>query len=650
MKNYSFKLWHRIVLVALTGTIPLLAVTLFVISTSINKDIDFGIQETKGNRFQVPLEQLLDLLPRHQAQAERALRGDVQAKGQLPDLQRKIDQAFAALKEVYSQLGEDLQFTDEGLATRQRQDASFASIFSTWQQLRGATPDVAAQSEPTAKLVASVRTMITHVGDTSNLILDPDLDSYYLMDISLCALPQNQDRLARVTITVGDWLRKGQALNHKPEIAVMAAMLRESDHDRILDDASRVLSEDKNFNGVSETLQKNLPPAISRYKAAVGDFTALLDRIVAGENLPGADELESAGWSSRAESFQLWNVALNELDSLLNIRVASIRHRRLASYAGMALAMVLVSVVMWLIVRRLNAKLKVLTGDLNENSCHVAMEAGQIFSASQALAEGASEQAASLEETSASLEEMSSMIRQNSDHAQKADLLARQAREAADVGVNDMRAMNAAMVAIQESSDDVAKIIKSINEIAFQTNILALNAAVEAARAGEAGMGFAVVADEVRNLARRSAQAARETEDKIKSSILRTTQGAEISAKVEAGLGNITGRIREMSELVAQVAGASNEQSQGISQINAAVSQMDKVTQTNASAAEESAAAVEELNQQAVAMKDSIRELLELVSGVADEGSRMKAEHADHDRTPTAGARHSRPMMTTSPL
>jgi methyl-accepting chemotaxis protein len=165
------------------------------------------------------------------------------------------------------------------------------------------------------------------------------------------------------------------------------------------------------------------------------------------------------------------------------------------------------------------------------------------------------------------------------------------------------------------SSDETAKIIKTIDEIAFQTNILALNAAVEAARAGEAGMGFAVVADEVRNLAQRSAQAAKETATKIEGSLTRTTQGVEISAKVAASLDEITAKVRQVDELVAEVAGASREQTEGITQINIAVGQMDKVTQSNAANAEESAAAAEELNAQAETMKQSVGELQQLVDG-----------------------------------
>jgi methyl-accepting chemotaxis protein len=252
---------------------------------------------------------------------------------------------------------------------------------------------------------------------------------------------------------------------------------------------------------------------------------------------------------------------------------------------------------------------------LNDGSNQVASAAGQVSSSSQSLAEGASEQAASLEETSSSLEEMASMTKRNSANSQKANDLAKQARTAADKSVGDMQAMSAAMQAIKVSSDDIAKIIKTIDEIAFQTNILALNAAVEAARAGEAGMGFAVVADEVRNLAQRSAQAAKETAAKIEGAIGKTAQGVQISGKVAEALNEIVAKARQVDELAAEVASASREQTQGITQINTAVGQMDKVTQSNAANAEECAAAAEELNAQAETMKQSVGDLLKLVGG-----------------------------------
>jgi methyl-accepting chemotaxis protein len=248
------------------------------------------------------------------------------------------------------------------------------------------------------------------------------------------------------------------------------------------------------------------------------------------------------------------------------------------------------------------------------------------------LAEGASEQASSLEETSSSLEEMSSMTKRNAENARQANDLAKQAREAADKGVGDMQTMAAAMAAIKVSSDDIAKIIKTIDEIAFQTNILALNAAVEAARAGEAGMGFAVVADEVRSLAQRCAQAAKETSGKIEGSIIKTGQGVDISTKVAQVLNEIVTKVRQVDELVTEVASASREQTEGITQINTAVGQMDKVTQSNAANAEESAAAAEELNAQAETMKQTVAELLQLVGGDSGSSTSNSAPAATHPK------------------
>ena len=178
-----------------------------------------------------------------------------------------------------------------------------------------------------------------------------------------------------------------------------------------------------------------------------------------------------------------------------------------------------------------------------------------------------------------------------------------------------MQTMSAAMQDIKVSSDDIAKIIKTIDEIAFQTNILALNASVEAARAGEAGMGFAVVADEVGNLAHRCARAARETAGKIEGAIIKTGQGVEMSRKVAGTLNEITRKVLEVDELVADVAAAALEQTEGIAHINQSVREMDKVTQNNAAAAEQTAAAAGELNSQAEVLNESVSQLVRLVGG-----------------------------------
>lgn len=359
---------------------------------------------------------------------------------------------------------------------------------------------------------------------------------------------------------------------------------------------------------------------LNTLRSAYGDARTAYVTLIRQGNASAADaflseKLEPAyiAFKEQTTAMVKWNQddALKAVDEMIR---TSDRATLIAFTA--ALSSILVGIGLgWIIIRGTNHVLRQVASSLSDGSSQVASAAAQVSSSSQSLAEGASEQAASLEETSSSLEEMSSMTRRNAENAHKANELASETRTAADKGASDMQMMTSAMDAIKGSSDETAKIIKTIDEIAFQTNILALNAAVEAARAGEAGMGFAVVADEVRNLAQRSAQAAKETSAKIQSSLDRTAQGVEISAKVAAALNEITTKVRQVDELIAEVAGASREQTQGITQINTAVGQMDKVTQSNAANAEESAAAAEELNAQAGVMKQSVAELLKLVGG-----------------------------------
>jgi methyl-accepting chemotaxis protein len=266
-------------------------------------------------------------------------------------------------------------------------------------------------------------------------------------------------------------------------------------------------------------------------------------------------------------------------------------------------------------VRTLGRRLRSIADGLQEGAEHSVASSAQVAKASLVLAESAGEQAASLEETSASLEQVSSMTQRNADSAEQAKQLSGQTREAADLGFQNMTEMIAAMDAIKLASNNIGKIIKTIDEIAFQTNILALNAAVEAARAGDAGMGFAVVATEVRNLAQRSAQAARDTAEKIQDSIQRSQHGVEISGKVATGLKEILEMARRVDELVGEIAGASKEQSQSISQLNTAVTRLEKATQSTAATSEESAGVAQELTVQAEDVQSNVVKLAELIGG-----------------------------------
>jgi len=268
-----------------------------------------------------------------------------------------------------------------------------------------------------------------------------------------------------------------------------------------------------------------------------------------------------------------------------------------------------VGVIMIFLVNRINRELGRAVSEMTQGSKQVADAAAQVSAASQSLAQGASEQAASIEETSASSEEISSMTRKNAENSRSAAEVMSQVDTNVSHANETLERMVESMHEINESSDKISKIIKVIDEIAFQTNILALNAAVEAARAGEAGMGFAVVADEVRNLAQRSAQAAKNTTGLIEESIAKSADGSSRLDLVTESIREITESSRKVKTLVDEVNLGSQEQAHGMEQIAKAIVQMDQVTQQSAASAEESASASQELSTQAESMQAVIQRL-----------------------------------------
>lgn len=276
---------------------------------------------------------------------------------------------------------------------------------------------------------------------------------------------------------------------------------------------------------------------------------------------------------------------------------------------------VVVVVIALTIVRKANLTLRQSAEELIEGARQVASAAGQVASASQSLAQGTSQQAATLEETSASTTEITAITRRNAENTTSVSgLMAETAHRIEDANQH-LEEMVLSMKEINTSSEKISKIIRVIDEIAFQTNILALNAAVEAARAGEAGMGFAVVADEVRNLAHRSAQAAKDTAVLIEESITKSNEGNKKLQLVSGSIQQVTGSATQVKVLVDEVDVGSQEQLRGIEQIASAVTQMETVTQRSAASAEQSAAASEELAAQAKTLYDVVERVRNLVGG-----------------------------------
>jgi len=288
---------------------------------------------------------------------------------------------------------------------------------------------------------------------------------------------------------------------------------------------------------------------------------------------------------------------------------------RWLTWLVLVISVVAGSGIFYFVVRGINLVLHRTVSELAEGAEQITSASSQVASSSQSLAQGASEQAASLEETSASSEEITSMTRKNAENSQSAAAMMGEVDRSITEGNRTVEQMVTSMREITSSSDKISKIIKVIDEIAFQTNILALNAAVEAARAGEAGMGFAVVADEVRNLAQRSAQAAKDTAALIEESISKSNEGSTKLQQVTKVIQAITESATKVKTLVDEVNLGSQEQARGIEQISKAIAQMDQVTQSTAANAEESASASEEMSAQAEALGHIVVQLRSLVGG-----------------------------------
>lgn len=441
---------------------------------------------------------------------------------------------------------------------------------------------------------------------------------------------------ARTAVLDTDSPERMQAARQSLEAAVKRSDAAIAVYRGLLSDA-----EDERLFTAAVAARKQFLAGVTRAIASAdaGSKTEARDTILAGVE-PIADQC-----------IDLFNDTIEYNIALAQRQVAGARSRLRAGalVAGVVLAVAsLIGTGLALgITRSLVRTLSGVSDALESSAIRTAEAADQLAAINRTVAAGCTEQGSSVAETGAALEEMSAMIRCTADNAAQATELARQARGAAEAGTSTMTEMDAAMRSIGATSAEVAKIVKQIDEIAFQTNILALNAAVEAARAGEAGAGFAVVADEVRSLAQRSAAAARETADRIEAAIASSRQGASSCSRVGASLAEIAERVAAADRLVAEIATAAQEQSQGIRQIGTAMTQLDQVTQENAARADEGATAAGDLSGQAAAVRQHVERLRSLVT--AGDRRAQPTKQALPSRTSTTTPRFSPPSTRVLP-
>lgn len=445
--------------------------------------------------------------------------------------------------------------------------------------------------------------LMDHITNQSNLILDPDLDTYYLMD-SFCLRFSNM--IGKIYQLKDEGLKKIDKKTYSQVDLIKTVVLLEEQNDILQANTATIYDNNPDTKNV---LQESYQKSHGQNKI----FINLTNKLINGGSVSQQE------YQSAADKAVLYNQQADKIYADVLHKLAGKRVNKYLSQMPVAIAITIISLLIigYLFAGFYFSLVGAISGisqKLYAVAEEIEMASDELSGSSQSLAEGNSEQAAALQETASTLEESSSMVNQNTESARVAARLTKDAKEKSNTGAVEMNKMVENMEELKLSSDKISNIIKIIDDIAFQTNILALNAAVEAARAGDAGKGFAVVAEEVRTLAQKSAQAAKDSASIVESNISLSEDGVVIAKRTNQSLTEINEQVDKVNEIINEVAVATAEQNQGIHQINQAVSQMTIVTQNNAGISEGNANAVKELLAQVQDMKQNINSLIELLN------------------------------------
>lgn len=640
----SWSLFKKLVLANILYSIPVIALIWMMVGAQ-NVNIDFGVQEKMGNLAQRPMESLLQSLLRLRTEPLQSW----------SSVQEDALKNLETLKGAFDQVGANLQFDQVGLDKRNRGHIEISKFETRLKDFfeQKTSLDAAKRLETLNGLVSDVRTMITHAGDTSNLILDPDLDSYYLMDITLLALPQTQDRIAEIKQFV---LSRGETLTQeeKVQVAVYSALLKQSDLDRILGDLQTTLNEDANFYGVSEGLKANLAPAIEAYSKEAQALISVLQKISETGVVQDRAVFAKVADAAFETSFKSWFVAVDELDQLLNKRIDQLNMQKFQSLALAILALLIAVAILFWISSSFNSNMKNVIGALKEAVTKAQSSSDNLTDLSDKLSSMSDEQASAVQQTSSAMHEIESMIQTTlsnvstaKEKAEKSVISANGTRESVqslsaaieeisktnEQVLLQMQQSQAEMSGITSMITEIGSKTKIINDIVFQTKLLSFNASVEAARAGEAGKGFSVVAEEVGNLAQMSGTASNEISNMLSTSIEkvnfiaeqtgskvgnliddsreRMSSGARLVEECQSAIQEILQRIEEMMSNTSSIHLAAEEQSKGIEEVTKALVRLDEMARKNMEMSRETAQQSQIVVEQAkslMAVSDMVQE------------------------------------------
>jgi len=592
--------------------VPFLVILGMLIRTS-QTNINFAKLELVGDVFQRQATPLLTDLVRLKI---AVLKND---SNQISQLSTDVKNKYASYASTYKSLAGDLQLTPEGLSARKRDAFSITKTDDKMNALSAMT-DLGSEKSLALinDMIQDIRGIITHSGDTSNIILDPDLDSYYLGDVTLGAIPQVLDRLQESFELTSQIFKKG-SLGPQERIALagFVALFHKADLERIQGDLDTSINEDPNFYGVLASLKPALTDVSASSTEHINKYIDSLEALSHSNNPQDLKEKVTTAAAGLGDSIgDNWLKSAQELDELLQTRISSLENTRNWSLALGILVMLISSLISIYISEKLiRAPIEKVAGSVHEMSAEIKNACTQVKEMAEKISNNSTSNAAALEETVASIEELNSTAKLGAENSVTAADMSDKTFQSAKKGEEQISQLIESMTQITQSASKVQEILSVIDDIAFQTNLLALNAAVEAARAGEQGKGFAVVAEAVRNLAQRSAVAAKEIAQLIQTSTEVTHAGAKIADGNSRTFTEIVQSIGKVNSLSSEVAKASTEQTTGITQINKALTQIDTNTQSFAAMSEELSASNVELQHQALRLNDMVASLSKVIYG-----------------------------------
>jgi methyl-accepting chemotaxis protein len=618
-------LWHKFMILSVVG-IVLTAIPATLYMHETGKNLDAIVTEAQARAPMATILKTIQTTQQHRGLAALVLGGVTDAESKRADKQREADQNYEAMTAIV-----------KGLNNKDI-DAAWASAKQDWETLRsgvaGRTLTVPQSYEAHTALVPKLLIVGDLVADSFGLNLDPDLDTYQLIQAMYYQLPYLSEELGKMRAK-GAGLLATKTATTEDRLVLSAIVARVSDR------LYQTTNQYAKAASANPAIRDNLATAM---KDVTGQAQQTMQ--LASDKIVKADPLDYSGPEYVKLTTQAIDAqyafaakATEQLNGLLDRKISDLQITRGLMMAALLVLFGLGGAILYLIahsvtqplnnavevaervaagdltsdfaadgksetarllasLKQMNDNLKRIVGEVRTSVDTIGSATDDIASGNADLSSRTESQASSLEETASSMEEITSTVKQNADNAKQANQLAHNASEVAVKGGQVVSEVVQTMGAINDSSRKIVDIISVIDGIAFQTNILALNAAVEAARAGEQGRGFAVVASEVRNLAQRSAGAAKEIKTLINDSVEKVDAGNRLVTQAGSSMEEIVSSVKHVSDIISEIVVASQEQASGINQVNDAVTHLDETTQQNSALVEEAAAAAESLNEQ----------------------------------------------------